>query len=46
MRLTSRDGERLEPVWVLVQQVSQVGRWRAGGGNGQQHTALCPAANA
>ena len=43
VRLTSRDGERLGPVWVLVQQVPQVGRWRAGGGDGQQHTALCPA---
>jgi len=38
--LTSRDGERLEFVRVLVQQVPQVGRWRAGGRDGQQHTAL------
>ncbi len=42
VRLTSRDGERLGPVRVLVQQVAQVGRWRAGGGDGQQHTALWP----
>ena len=43
VRLTSRYGERLRPVRVLVQQVPQVGRGRAGGGDGQQHTPLCPA---
>ena len=42
VRLTSRNGERLRPVRVLVQQVPQIGRWRAGGGDGQQHTPLCP----
>jgi hypothetical protein len=36
--LASRNGERLQPVRVLVQQVPQVGCWRAGGGDGQQHT--------
>ena len=46
VRLTSRDGERLGPVRVLVQQEPQVGRWRAGGGDGQEHTALCPAGSA
>ena len=40
VRLTSGNGERLQPVRVLVQQVPQVGRGRAGGGDGQQHMPL------